>query len=89
LKPKCEEEVSNVAFNFNVRRCNEGDEAAVEQLSDQLAQVMGKLHQKLDKGGTQAVMANINKRNNQINDTNMSASAKEAAAYTRPLFSST
>lgn len=62
------------------RAASEGDEAASAQLQEQLAQVMVKLNRKLDKGGTQGVMAAINKRNNQLNDANLSRIASENIA---------
>ena len=58
----------------------EGDDDAVAQLSAQLDEVVRTLTAKLDKGGTQAIMANINKRNNAINDANLSRTAAEAIA---------
>jgi RNA polymerase-associated protein RTF1 len=58
----------------------EGDEDAVRDLSSQLDEVVKRLTKKLDKGGTQAIMANINKRNNAINDANLSRTAAEAIA---------
>ena len=58
----------------------EGDDDAAAQLAAQLDEVVRKLTAKLDKGGTQAIMANINKRNNAINDANLSRTAAEAIA---------
>jgi RNA polymerase-associated protein RTF1 len=58
----------------------EGDEDAARDLSSQLDEVVKRLTKKLDKGGTQAIMANINKRNNAINDANLSRTAAEAIA---------
>lgn len=58
----------------------EGDDDAVAQLGAQLDEVVRTLTAKLDKGGTQAIMANINKRNNAINDANLSRTAAEAVA---------
>jgi RNA polymerase-associated protein RTF1 len=58
----------------------EGDDDAVARLSEQYEEVVRQLAIKLDKGGTQAIMANINKRNNQINDANLSRTAAEAIA---------
>ena len=62
----------------------EGDDDAVAQLSAQLDEVVRTLTAKLDKGGTQAIMANINKRNNAINDANLSRTAAEAIARAKP-----
>ena len=58
----------------------EGDDDAAAQLAAQLDEVVRRLTAKLDKGGTQAIMANINKRNNAINDANLSRTAAEAVA---------
>ena len=58
----------------------EGDEDAARDLSSQLDEVVRRLTAKLNKGGTQAIMANINKRNNAINDANLSRTAAEAIA---------
>ena len=49
-------------------------------LEQQLATVVEQLNARLNKGGTQAVMAAINKRNNQMNDANLSRIASEAVA---------
>jgi RNA polymerase-associated protein RTF1 len=62
------------------RAASEGDAGAVSQLQEQLAQVMVKLNRKLDKGGTQGVLAAINKRNNQLNDAKLSRGASENVA---------
>lgn len=58
----------------------EGDDDAVAQLSAQYTEVVERLTVKLDKGGTQAIMAEINKKNNAINDANLSRTAAEAVA---------
>ena len=58
----------------------EGDADAVANLEQQLATVVEQLNARLNKGGTQAVMAAINKRNNQMNDANLSRIASEAVA---------
>ena len=57
-----------------------GDDDAVAQLTSQYDEVVKQLTSKLDKGGTQAIMANINKKNNAINDANLSRTAAEAVA---------
>ncbi len=56
------------------------DDDAVAQLSAQYTEVVERLTVKLDKGGTQAIMAEINKKNNAINDANLSRTAAEAVA---------
>ena len=58
----------------------EGDDEAVETLTARLEVVMETLTKQLDKGGRQATMANINKRNNQLNDANLSRIASEQIA---------
>ena len=58
----------------------EGDEEARKSLEEELETVMVKLAKRLDKGGSQSVMAKINKRNNQINDANLSRIASETVA---------
>ena len=62
------------------RATSEGDDAAVAQLQEQLAQVMTKLNAKLDKGGAQKALAAINKRNNQLNDVKLSRIAAQQVA---------
>ena len=55
----------------NIRRLIErakmdGDDEAVANLEEQMAQVMEKLKVRLDKGGTAEMMAAINKKNNAV-----------------------
>ena len=69
----------------NIRRLIErakmdGDDEAVANLEEQMAQVMEKLKVRLDKGGTAEMMAAINKKNNAVNDANLSRIASEQVA---------
>ena len=87
---KRQEKRSGLAQNLasqkeNVRRLierakMEGDTEAVANLEDQMGQVMEKLKVRLDKGGTNAMMAAINKKNNAVNDANLSRIASEQVA---------
>ena len=62
----------------------EGDADAVANLEQQLATVVEQLNARLNKGGTQAVMAAINKRNNQMNDANLSHAIASEGGGARP-----
>ena len=69
----------------NIRRLIErakmdGDDEAVANLEEQMAQVMEKLKVRLDKGGTAEMMAAINKKNNAVNDQRLSRIASEQVA---------